>query len=489
MEDEDRDGRYSPSRQADEGAWYPSAYFPVASPADPVPESFVVHAVDTAPPPDGAEAFVRHGTAKWGAAGSPTSGGIVTWSVMGAGIATGFGGTSVAMSVLGLDYTTIIKSAFDAWAAVANVKFAQVADPGTAGTSAYVADIRLAAEYIDGNNNILAQAYYPTANGGTQSPLAGNVRIDSGDSFTYQELFLTMLHEIGHSLGLEHEPTNLAIMNPYLNTSLSGLQTDDINGISAIYGAATGAALAYTMPEAAGTTPLAIVNGFNGAIYNGNSLANAIAGGGWNETMTGQGGNDTLAGLGGDDVLAGGSGNDWLLGGTGTDTAVFSGNRSGYTLTMAANGDVTVVGTDGTDRVQEVEFLQFADQVVAVSSLAAPVLPDLWSYVALDRATVAAGGSATVTAYVVNQGTGASAGSTTGFYLSTDAVITTSDTLLATKVSPGLAPLPGAGYYDLQSFALTLSSGLSPGTYWIGGIADHGNAVSESNEANNNWNA
>ncbi|MCC7045073.1 MAG: calcium-binding protein, partial [Alphaproteobacteria bacterium] len=36
---------------------------------------------------------------------------------------------------------------------------------------------------------------------------------------------------------------------------------------------------------------------------------------------------------------------------------------------------------------------------------------------------------------------------------------------------------------------LTLSSGLSPGTYWIGGIADHGNAVSESNEANNNWNA
>ncbi len=44
------------------------------------------------------------------------------------------------------------------------------------------------------------------------------------------------LHEVGHTLGIGHEETNSAIMNPTYSNSVKTLQTDDINAIRAIYG-------------------------------------------------------------------------------------------------------------------------------------------------------------------------------------------------------------------------------------------------------------
>jgi len=77
-------------------------------------------------------------------------------------------------------------------------------------------------------------------------------------------------------------------------------------------------------------------------------------------------GADTMRGSSGNNTLRGGAGNDTIDGGLGSDTAIFSGNRSAYTITW--NGQVaTVVGTDGTDTVTNVEFLQFADQTVAAA--------------------------------------------------------------------------------------------------------------------------
>jgi Ca2+-binding RTX toxin-like protein len=111
-------------------------------------------------------------------------------------------------------------------------------------------------------------------------------------------------------------------MNPYLNTALNGLQADDINGIRSIYGAPSGAALAYTMPSAAGAASLSLLSSFDGAIFNGNSSANAIGGTGFAETFFGGGGHDTLGGAGGNDYLDGGTGNDTLVGSTGNDTYV-----------------------------------------------------------------------------------------------------------------------------------------------------------------------
>lgn len=88
----------------------------------------------------------------------------------------------------------------------------------------------------------------------------------------------------------------------------------------------------------------------------------------FDETLSGTAGTDILQGFGGDDTLSGGAGND---------TAVFSGNRAGYSVT--ANGTVVTDtnladGDDGIDTLSEFEFLQFADQTLSTASFMAYTL-------------------------------------------------------------------------------------------------------------------
>ncbi|MCK1288642.1 hypothetical protein IVB41_32570, partial [Bradyrhizobium sp. 44] len=116
--------------------------------------------------------------------------------------------------------------------------------------------------------------------------------------------------------------------------------------------------------------------------------------------------------------------------------------------------------------------------------------PDLTEYVAVNKTTVTAGSSLTVDAYNMNLGnTVASTPTTAGIYISTDATITTLDTLLTTISTTGtLATVSQPGYYDRQKVTVTLPGNLAPGTYYIGGIADYNNQLSESNETNNTYN-
>ncbi|NJC41309.1 serralysin [Brevundimonas alba] len=79
-----------------------------------------------------------------------------------------------------------------------------------------------------------------------------------------------------------------------------------------------------------------------------------------NDVLNGSIGRDTLNGGADDDQLIGGAENDTIDGGNGTDTAVFSGARSAYTITLNA-GVTTVTGPEGTDTLSNVERLQFAD--------------------------------------------------------------------------------------------------------------------------------
>ena len=84
------------------------------------------------------------------------------------------------------------------------------------------------------------------------------------------------------------------------------------------------------------------------------------------ENAIGGSGADQIRGNSGDNRITGNGGNDVIDGGLGSDTVVFSGNRSQYTITW--NGQVgTVVGPDGTDTIANVEFLQFADQLVVAT--------------------------------------------------------------------------------------------------------------------------
>jgi subtilase family serine protease len=124
----------------------------------------------------------------------------------------------------------------------------------------------------------------------------------------------------------------------------------------------------------------------------------------------------------------------------------------------------------------------------APQSAASPQ-PDLSEYVAVDKSTVDSGGSITIDAYNMNTGNAVSPGSTAQIFLSTDSTITTSDTVLAALTTSGpLATVGQNGYYDHQTVTVNLPGNLAPGTYYIGGIADYNNQVSESNEGNNTYN-
>jgi Ca2+-binding RTX toxin-like protein len=106
-----------------------------------------------------------------------------------------------------------------------------------------------------------------------------------------------------------------------------------------------------------------------------------ISGGIGDDEISGDEGDDTLHGDEGFDYLYGGAGNDYLHGGTdddyleggeGTDTAVFSGMQSNYTITDESDGYyiiTDIVGSDGTDELEGIEFLQFSDATVDLSLL------------------------------------------------------------------------------------------------------------------------
>ena len=82
---------------------------------------------------------------------------------------------------------------------------------------------------------------------------------------------------------------------------------------------------------------------------------------------------------------------------------------------------------------------------------------------------------------VQNQGTAASGLFSNGFYLSTDATITSADTYLdgnANSLAAGASFVWGGP-------TLIIPIGTAPGTYYVGILADPSNAIVESDESNN----
>jgi Ca2+-binding RTX toxin-like protein len=84
-------------------------------------------------------------------------------------------------------------------------------------------------------------------------------------------------------------------------------------------------------------------------------------------------GNDTITGSTGNDILYGGTGNDIISGGGGNDMAVYMGNRSDYTISRNEDGSTSVIGNHTDDTLYNISSLEFADQTVAVNSLALPL--------------------------------------------------------------------------------------------------------------------
>ena len=298
------------------------------------------------------------------------SGGVVAWSIAGAGLTdntgqTFFSGSTVSLgSFMSFDYQAVLRSAFDAWSTVANIEFIQVQDNGgNIGTGLYPT-IRVVAGFIDGQSgsNVLARAFYPAS-----AAAGGDIVFDNGNTAFFSNannFFLTAVHEIGHTLGLAHETVNLAIMNPYINTALTGPTTDDQNGIRAIYGNQDFGSNTYYMPSS--LTDLTIFDNCPSLTVMGNSLNNSIVGSAAAETINGGSGNDILNGGGGADVLVGGPGHDtYIVNSTtvavtesanqGTDTVQasvsFILNANIENLTLTGTNDINGIGNSGDNTI------------------------------------------------------------------------------------------------------------------------------------------
>jgi Ca2+-binding RTX toxin-like protein len=91
------------------------------------------------------------------------------------------------------------------------------------------------------------------------------------------------------------------------------------------------------------------------------------------EYLIGYAGNDNLNAGYGDDTLDGGTGNDILDGGFGTNTAVYSSYKSSFSVSKSGETYSISSTSDGTDTLSNIQYLQFADGLVAIdSALPAP---------------------------------------------------------------------------------------------------------------------
>ena len=183
---------------------------------------------------------------KWGTPGFGTPGGTVTWSLMGTGVdlSSETPGVNTALSTfMPAGFKAEIEAAFGAWSSVADITFMEVADLGEAfDTSGGSGDIRIGGHAFDGSGGTLAHGYLPPLNGVTG---AGDIHFDIDEPWVLTDpesgftIFRVAAHEIGHAIGLNHEPSITALMNPfYTETTPLGLLADDIAGAQFIYGPA-----------------------------------------------------------------------------------------------------------------------------------------------------------------------------------------------------------------------------------------------------------
>ncbi|MFN3260340.1 MAG: PA14 domain-containing protein, partial [Pikeienuella sp.] len=97
--------------------------------------------------------------------------------------------------------------------------------------------------------------------------------------------------------------------------------------------------------------------------------------------VEGGAGDDTILGGAGADTLTGGAGDDSLTGGGGADIAIFTGNRSDYTIVDLGDGRYEITdnrangaANEGTDTVSGVEIFRFANGDVEEIDLITPRL-------------------------------------------------------------------------------------------------------------------
>ncbi len=312
-------------------------------------------------------------------------------------------------------------------------------------TSLQIARTEIALNYISGVINVQFQKT-TTASQLNTITFASNVQIDSAgyayypsDSFLGSDVFLnddvdnktladgkygalTLIHELGHALGLEHtlskatstgqtsdppylsaieDTTKWTVMsyNDSVDQYLLQYSELDIAALQYIYGPSTNARTGNDTYKLSSTTPNLIWDGQGIDTIDGSSINQPITlyltPGEWGyigssratyitspgqitvnfgtviENAIGGSGNDKLVGNTADNSLSGGAGNDLFIatlgtdtidGGVDTDTILFSGIYSTYTLSAGSNGTINVSSASlCSDAISNVERFKFKD--------------------------------------------------------------------------------------------------------------------------------
>jgi hypothetical protein len=157
----------------------------------------------------------------------------------------------------------------------------------------------------------------------------------------------TLLHEIGHALGLKH---------PFEGTTVLARASDNTSNTVMSYTESGGPYSTYSPYDVAALM----------WIYGGDGLGGNLGAASTSRYIVGTSTADTIVGTSSNDKLEGLGGNDRLDGGNGVDTAVFSGTRAGHSVTNTSTGWTVTSTTEGIDTLTSIERLIFADATVAL---------------------------------------------------------------------------------------------------------------------------
>ena len=139
------------------------------------------------------------------------------------------------------DIENTIEKALQMWSNVSQLSFTRVTAPDVSADIIinFVTGFHGDGHPTDGPGKELAHAFFPLNNTG----LAGDVHFDDEDTFAVNggngvDLLWLAVHELGHSLGLDHAYRSDSVMFPYYVRYQPYLQlhSDDINGIQRLYG-------------------------------------------------------------------------------------------------------------------------------------------------------------------------------------------------------------------------------------------------------------